>query len=148
MISLAPRMRPPFDTVLNDKWGADIIGHGFTAVPDVMLAHMGELGLTPTEFVVLLQLMRHWWMPGHWPFPSKRTIARAMGVSDKNIQKVIGRLEARGLLKRIARKRAADGNDSNVYDLSPLILKLRPIAAAEEIRRENKELKQPTIEFI
>lgn len=116
------------ESVLAEKWGLEIIGQGYTAVPDVLLARMGELKLTPTEMVLILQLLRFWWAAGQWPFPSKRTLAQAMGMSEKNVQKVMGRLVRGGLVRRIERKKASDRNDSNCYDLEPLIARLLPLA--------------------
>lgn len=115
---------------LDAKWGYTIMSGGYTAVPDVLLAHMGELGLSPTEMVVLLQILRFWWAPGRWPFPSKSTLAWSIGLTEKNIQKVIGRLVKGGYLTRIERRSAQDRSQSNCYDLSPLIRMLEPLAGA------------------
>ena len=130
--------------VLAEKWGTDVILHGYTAVPDLLLAHMGALKISPTELAVLLQLMRYWWAAGQLPFPSKKTLAQAMGASEKNVQRVVGRLVRRGLLKRIERKKAGDRNDSNCYDFGPLIGKLKPLAAlaARELQDRLWEMRE------
>ncbi|MDB5806931.1 MAG: regulatory protein GntR [Betaproteobacteria bacterium] len=115
------------NTVLNRKWTADVIARGYTAVPDVLLSHMGQLGLTPTELVLLLQLMRYWWTADTLPFPSKRALALAMGCNEKNVQKLMKGLEARGFVIRVQRRQAADKNGSNLYCLDPLVEKLRAV---------------------
>jgi len=126
----APRSATPMDTVLTRKWTAAVIAHGYTAVPDLLLSHMSQLGLTPTELVLLLQLLRYWWTAEHLPFPSKRKLAQAMGCSEKNVQKVMKGLEARGFVVRVQRRRAADRSDSNIYCLDPLVGKLRAVVAS------------------
>ena len=135
------------ESVLAEKWGVEVIGQGYTAVPDVLLANMGELKISPTEMVVLLQLMRYWWAAGQLPFPSKKTLAQAIGSSEKNVQKVVGRLVARGLLKRILRKKASDRNDSNCYDLEPLIVRLRGLVTQDfeaRMRKAREQMSEPT----
>jgi len=120
-------------SVLADKWSAQTMACGYTVVPDVLLEHMGELGLTPTELVVMLQVMRFWWRADQLPFPSKHTLAQAMGMTDKNVQKVIGRLHEKGWMKRIMRRRARDRHESNRYDFAQLVATLRDCACWEFI---------------
>lgn len=117
-------------SLLAEKWSLEVIGAGYTAVPDVLLANLAPLAITPTELAVLLQLMRFWWTARQLPFPSKRTVALALGMTEKNVQKVVGRLVRRGLLKRIERRKQGDRSDSNCYDFAPLVAKLRLLARA------------------
>jgi hypothetical protein len=116
---------------LADKWGPHIIALGYTAIPDVLLTNLAALKMHPPDFLVLCHLLRHWWTADQLPYPSKSKLARDMHTSEKNIQRIIGRLVALGLIRRIERKREHDRNDSNVYDLAPLIAKLKPLAIAE-----------------
>lgn len=109
------------EPVLVEKWGLETISLGYVAVPDILLEEMGAAGISPTEMVMLLQLMRYWWTPGQWPFPSKRTLAKAMDCSEKNAQKVLAKLERRGLVKRIQNRYRGDRSDSNIYDMSGLV---------------------------
>jgi len=116
---------------LQRKWGAKIMAAGFTGVPDLLLRRMGKLGLSPTEMIVLLQIMTYWWDRERLPYPSKQTIAAAIGCKAKNVQKAISRLVNTGFINRIERPRAGNRHDSNVYDFSPLIALLEPEAEEE-----------------
>jgi len=131
----AARQNSDPNTVLNAKWGREVIALGYTAVPDILLMRMAALGLKPAELVLVLQLLRYWWSADQLPFPSKRTLAGAIGCSEKNVQKVIARLVATGLVLRIERRCAADRNQSNVYDLRPLVERLKKLAAVEAAER-------------
>jgi DNA replication protein DnaD len=126
------------NTILAQKWTPEVIALGYTAVPDLLLSRMAALGLTPTELVLLLQLLRYWWTFAHLPFPSKRKLAEAMGCSEKNVQKVMKRLEERGFVTRVERRNQRDSSHTNLYDLDPLVGKLIPFAAEEAMRRQQK----------
>jgi len=125
-------------TVLNAKWGRDVMALGYTVVPDVLLTHMAVLGLTPAELVMILQLLRYWWSPEQMPFPSKRKLAEAIGCSEKNVQKVIARLEYQGYIRRIQRRHPGDRSESNVYDMRPLLEMLEPLVICETRERRQK----------
>jgi len=126
------------NTTLAQKWTPEVIALGYTAVPDLLLSRMAALGLTPTELVVLLQLLRYWWTFAQLPFPSKRKLAQAMGCSEKNIQKVIKRLEERGFVTRVERRNERDSSHTNLYDLDPLVSKLTPFVAEEAMQRQQR----------
>ncbi|MQA42152.1 helix-turn-helix domain-containing protein [Rugamonas aquatica] len=128
---------------LTKKWGEDIMALGFTAVPDILLKRMGKLNLSSTEFVVMLQVLSFWWFAENKPFPSKKKIANAIGCSEKTVQKTMGRLEKLGFISRIERRKDADRNDSNLYDFSPLIAQLQPMAVEElQIQKAEREAKE------
>lgn len=127
---------------LTKKWGPEIMAMGFTAVPDILLKRMGKLGLSSTEFVVMIQVVSFWWFADQLPFPSKKKIAVAIGCSEKTVQKTMARLEKLGFINRIERRKEADKNDSNLYDFSPLIEHLKPHAIEEaQIQKTEREAK-------
>ncbi|HEY4374864.1 MAG TPA: helix-turn-helix domain-containing protein [Burkholderiales bacterium] len=121
------------------RWGERIFSQGFTAVPNVLLDGMGALDLTPTDLTVLTHLLKFWWTADEMPFPSKRRLAQDIGCGEKTIQKTIARLEKRGAVKRIMRKRASDRNESNIYNLWPLLDLLEAHLAQERERRLREE---------
>lgn len=125
-------------SVLNAKWGRDMMALGYTVVPDILLTHMGKMGLTPAELVMILQLLRYWWSPDQMPFPSKRKLAEAIGCSEKNVQKVIARLEKCHYLRRVQRRHAGDRSESNVYDMKPLLELFEPLVICETRERREK----------
>lgn len=126
-------LHPPPDSetsrgVFEKRWTKAVIEPGFTFIPSVLLRAQARLHINATELAVLLHLIDHWWEDEQMPFPSKRRLAERLSVSDKTVQRAIQRLEAEGLVKRYVRRHASGGQASNIYDLSPLVEKLKPIA--------------------
>jgi len=105
---------------LSEKWGAEIIHFGWTAIPNALLRNMGALGINPTEMVIICNLNRFWWEKDRLPFPSILKMADEMGVSSKTIERNLSSLEKKGLIVK-----KANTGKSNTYDMSPLIEKLR-----------------------
>lgn len=115
------------------KWGVPVAQRGFVQVPNYLLLVNqflnAESRLTPTELLVLLQLVGSWWKKDALPFPSVGTLATRCGVSNRQVQRSVGKLEKLGLIKRVSR-RARGIISSNAYDLSPLADFLAQIARA------------------
>jgi DNA-binding MarR family transcriptional regulator len=83
----------------------------------VFLRHYATLkpyGLTAGEALFVLQLMSFKWT-SEAPFPSYKTLAKRMGITDKMARRYAAALEGKGYLKRTARI----GN-SNSFDLQAL----------------------------
>lgn len=100
------------------KWG-EAARAGYQAVPDLLLKHQDSLNLNPTELVVLLNVLMHWWYSHQKPFPRPTTIARRMGSTVRTVQRAIMKLESEGLLvRRINAKKIAE------LDPEPLVQKL------------------------
>jgi DNA-binding GntR family transcriptional regulator len=93
----------------------------------------------------LLHLAGYWWKPDVNPFPSKETLANAIGVSSRTIQRRIADLEKANLVKRISRKGSHKGNLTNAYDLSGLIREAEPFAV-EKMEEKNRRKKEDTKE--
>ena len=96
---------------------------GWVGVPDAFLRNYANLqsygGLTVGEAMFVLQLMAFKWT-GEDPFPSYKTLARRMGVTDKMVRRYAAKLEGKGYLKR----RAQIGG-TNTFDLKPLFAAVR-----------------------
>jgi len=114
-----------------DKWGEAVAGRGFAQIPNYLLLANQFLDprLSPVELLVLLQLVGAWWRKSDLPFPSVTTLATRCGVSSRQIQRAVGELEKRELLKRVSR-RAQGIIASNSYDLSPLVAFLERVSKA------------------
>lgn len=113
---------------LEQRWGKDVIANGFVLLPSILLRAQSRLHIDCLEMTVLLHLLDHWWSDNKMPFPSKKRLGERMGKSEKTIQRAMVRLEAQGLIKRKFRKNSTGGQTSNLYDLAPLVKKLKPIA--------------------
>lgn len=116
-----------------DKWGKPVAERGFAQVPNYLLLLNQFLDkehrLAPVELLVLLQLVGSWWRKDALPFPSMTTLATRCGVSSRQIQRAVNRLEKLGLLRRVNR-RAGGLISSNAYDLTPLAGVLGEVAKA------------------
>jgi DNA-binding MarR family transcriptional regulator len=74
-------------------------------VPRLLLHAQGRLGISPTEFNVLLHLLEHWWEADKPPHPKIETIGRRMNKSPRMVLRYLNSLEKRGLIRRIRDKR-------------------------------------------
>lgn len=115
------------------KWGAEVAERGFSQVPNFLMNINQFLDeeerLKPIELLILLQITSAWWKRDDFPFPSMATLGKRVGASERQVQRVIKKLEEAGYLKKIKRKRHGI-IASNAYDLSPLVDRLKLIAKA------------------
>lgn len=109
------------------KWGAEVMDQGHCIVPSLVFRAQRRLGLSGMQLAVLLQLASFWWENDKLPFPKKGTLAERLNVSEKQIQRIVKELEQAGLVARHTRKNHR-GQQSNFYDLSGLVAKLKELA--------------------
>ncbi len=116
-----------------EKWGKSVAERGFAQVPNYLLILNqfldDENKLGPGELNVLIQLVGAWWRKSEHPYPALKTLAVRSGISDRQAQRAVTRLEKMGLLKREKRK-AGGLIASNAYNLSPLVRFLGEVAKA------------------
>lgn len=116
-----------------DKWGVEVAARGFAQVPNYLLLLNQFLDeehqLAPAELLVLIQLVGSWWRKDAMPYPSMGTLAKRCGVSSRQIQRAVNKLERFGLVKRVSR-RTKGIISSNAYDLAPLGGVLTQVAKA------------------
>lgn len=99
---------------VKEKWqGAVTQGSGFVAIPMALLRLQTKYELTPTEMLVLINLLGHWWEPDRPVFPRSTTIAKRMGVDTRTVQRATSNLEAKGLLER---GKLEDGRRVFIFD--------------------------------
>lgn len=110
------------------KWTKKLMDAGWTVVPNVFLERQKALGLDPVDINVLMHLFSYWWTPGSKPHPSKKTIADAMGIDPRTVQRHIARLEKAGLVKREERRISKVGSKPNIYHFDGLIEAAQPFA--------------------
>ncbi|SHK32198.1 Helix-turn-helix domain-containing protein [Roseomonas rosea] len=103
----------------------EVVDPGFQAVPDVLLFHQADLGLTSEELNVLLNVTAHWYDPERMPFPRASSIARRMGSSERTVHRHLQSLINKGFIAKV-KGQSSTGTPS--YDLGPLLSKLRPFA--------------------
>jgi predicted transcriptional regulator len=132
----APSADLPVGSAVYAKYGEASIA-GFQAVPDLLLKHQCELGLSPTDLAVLLNVLMHWWYPEKKPFPRSTTIAKRMGVTPRTVQRSLQQLEELGLLVR-----EKDAGGPTYLDPAPLVEKLGALAKKDadyQIRRRRRD---------
>ncbi len=114
------------------KWGDSVARRGFAQIPNYLLLLNqfldDESRLAPVELLLLIELVGTWWKREELPFPSIKTLAVRCGVSDRQVQRAIGNLERRGLLKRTKRRSNNGIIASNAYDMKPATLFLEEVA--------------------
>lgn len=129
-------------------WGKAVYGHGYVAIPSVLIRGQRRLGLNPMQLNICIQLLGYWYDLAIKPFPSKRELAQLIGCTEKTIQNNIRDLEKAKLVQRHQRKAAAGDWNSNSYDLSGLVAKvkqLEPEFAQEKQQRSARraQLQKP-----
>lgn len=130
-------------SMMEERWGKNVIRAGYTVVPSIILRAQARLHINAVDLAVLLHLLDHWWDNAEMPFPSKQRIADRLDVSTKTVQRAIVKLEKEGLVRRVARSNGNGGQASNLYDLQPLIDRIRPIADEDlEARKKAADLRR------
>ena len=109
------------------KWTKPLMDAGWTALPSVIIENQKQLGLSPLDLNIVLYLASKWWTAEGKPFPSKSTMAKAMDVHPRTIQKHVAGLEGAGYIRREER-RTDTGSKPNIYHLDGLIKAARPFA--------------------
>jgi DNA-binding MarR family transcriptional regulator len=110
------------------KWTKPLMDAGWTALPSVIIENQRQLGLEPLDLNIVVYLASKWWTAEGKPFPSKSTMAKAMNVHPRTIQKHIAGLEGAGYIRREERRTEA-GSRTNIYHLDGLIEAAAPFAA-------------------
>ena len=118
------------------KWTKPLMDAGWTALPSVIIENQRQLGLEPLDLNIVVYLASKWWTAEGKPYPSKSTMAKAMNVHPRTVQKHIASLEAAGYIRREER-RTEVGSRPNIYHLDGLIKAANPFA--EEKLKEIKE---------
>ncbi len=76
-----------------------VMSHGYCIFPSILLQAQSRLGVSAQEMLVLLQLAEHWWRADGKVFPKKEVIAQRVGLSARQVQRHIQRLEELKLVK-------------------------------------------------
>ena len=130
------------------RWGKEVMEQGFCIVPSLLLRAQSRLGLNPTQLAIVLHLCDHWWQEENKPHPGKKRLARRLGLGPRQVQRHIAELEAAGLVVRIPRLGPDGGKQTNIYDLSGLVAKLKEIEpdfrkVEDDVRRSRRAVATP-----
>lgn len=129
---------------LQTKWGKELVSAGWVALPSIILERQEALGLDAIDVNIILHIAKHWFDPGTLPHPSKGSIARAMQIASRTVQKRLAKLESAGFIRRIERRgpKGTKGSQTSQYDLSGLIKQATPFAIEALREREQKRKMQ------
>ncbi len=133
-------------TAFTRRWGKKVADHGYTMVPTALFRMQARLGLNPSQFLVLLQLLSHWFKDDSLPWPSKDTIATRLRIRPRQLQRILTDLEDADIIKRRARYRASGGQTSNAYDLSGLVRKLKTLEPEYKQMKAENEARRVEVE--
>lgn len=124
----------------SEKWGDAGIA-GFQVLPDILLKKQVELGLSPTDMLVLINILMHWWYHDKRPFPRNALIASRMGVDARTVQRSIRKMTDLGLIRR-EQETLENGETVWVVDVGSLVDRLSAFARKDEnfIYRMNRRL--------
>ena len=122
------------DSAIQQKWGADVLSHGFQVLPDLLFKYQSKLGVeegqdcpvTSTEMVVLLNILSFWWRVDRPIFPSAELLAKRVGVERRSIDRAV-----QGLVKKQLLKKTREGHRV-LYDPKDLPSRLRDLARADQ----------------
>jgi predicted transcriptional regulator len=115
---------------------------GWNAIPNIIIEKQQALGLSPLDMNIILYLSSFWWEEKRLPFPSVDTIAKAVGVVKRTVQKRMAALEKAGLMQRIEWKLSKGGSDTNCYSFAGLIKEATPFAEEKLKQRAENEARE------
>jgi DNA-binding transcriptional ArsR family regulator len=111
-----------------EQWDVEVNRKfGLCLIPSLLLKSQQQLGLNPTQLLMLVQLCDLSDGPGQHPAPSKKTLSERLGLSERQIQRHLSELEKTGLISRIERLGPDGGILANEYDLSGLRMALKKL---------------------
>jgi len=136
VVAFPTPLEMPTSSAFEKLWGKRIQNHGFAAIPTIMVRAQHRLGVNPTQFCILVQLLEYWRTKERAPFPTKQQLADRIGVSQSTIQLNMRELEKAGLVKRQGHRTSSGDWGANTYYLDGLVARL---AALEPEFEEEKQ---------
>ena len=83
------------------KWSKPLMAAGWNAIPSIIIEKQEALGLDAIDMNIIVHLTSYWWTAGNLPHPSVETIAKAVGIKPRTVQKRIKVLQVLVLMERI-----------------------------------------------
>ena len=115
------------DFAISIRFGDEILDSGFTVIPNLVLDHYAELGITSAEMMFVIHIWKYWWQEKN-PHPSLKRIADTMGVSNLQAMRYSHSLQDKGYLSVTSRYDPGLGQLSNEYDFTTLIRAVRGVS--------------------
>jgi hypothetical protein len=102
------------------RFGDQVLQAGFTSIPNLVLNHYAELGITPAEMMFTIHMWQFRWTERD-PYPSLTTIADKMDVSWRQAHRYAKSLQEKRFLNIKSRQEPGRGQVTSEYDFEPLI---------------------------
>lgn len=118
---------------IGHRWTPRLAKAGWTPICDYFLKNLRRLNVSPTEAMVIIQLMSFKW-DEKAPFPALKTIANRLGITSTSVRSHIRKLEKRKLLTR-----SFTTGTTNRFFLEPLFLKLEALMDEDALLAEAEE---------
>lgn len=134
------------DSSTTKIFGTKVMDHGYTGVPNILVRAQSRIGISTTQFNIIVQLLSYWIDPDRPPFPGKKELANRIGINPVTLRKNIAALEQAGLIEREQRKTPAGDYGSNTYRLDGLISKLQSLAPDFDAEREERRASRAKVE--
>lgn len=149
VIPMPPRTANSASKMSERKWGREVMqARDFCIFPSLLLHAQARLKITPTHLAIVMHLIDFWWDANRKPFPGKRLLADRVGLSPRHVQRLIAELQEMGYVRRIERLSRFRGKQSNEYDLSGLVARLKELAlefkaADEQAKKKRQAVARP-----
>lgn len=127
-------------SVIQQKWGRDVLARGFQVLPDALFRYQPTLGtnedgtdcpVTAAEMIVLLNILAFWWGHDRPVFPSATLLAERIGVDRRSVDRSI-----QGLVKKQVLRKTRRGQQVH-YDPSGLVEKLKSLVSRTDHANEH-----------
>lgn len=117
-------------------FGTDLVSMGATSVPNLVLKYYRKIGITDSEMMLLIQLIR---LRGEQqPFPSLEAITECMAADSQKIKSDLAILIEKGVLAVGYYYDEAGGEVLSIYSLEPLMEKISEVWACDKVKELQK----------
>lgn len=116
------------------KWGVAGLA-GFQQVPDALLMKQQALELDGLDLLVLLNVISFWWRGDQPPYLRPKQIAGRLDVSVRSVQRVLKKLEGKGLIRR-GRWTEPEGKERRAVFLDGLVKRLEELTLSDTLLSE------------
>tara|TARA_B100001964_G_scaffold120627_1_gene133976 strand:+ start:439 stop:906 length:468 start_codon:yes stop_codon:yes gene_type:complete len=123
-----------------EKWTSSVMQHGHAQIPNLLFDYAAELKITPPQQAVLFHLLKYWWVKDNPPVVSKETLARALGITPRQVQRHLKVLREKGLIETSFPRRA--GLNAHQYKFDGLVKKLGKFAQKHRSKKKWSKFEQ------
>lgn len=117
-------------------FGTDLVSCGATSVPNLVLKYYQKIGITDSEMMLIVQLIRL--RNEQQPFPSLEAITECMAADNQKIKSDLAALIEKGVLAVGYYYDNAADEVLSVYSMEPLMEKVSEIWACDKVKELQK----------